>query len=73
MSGSTLHLAEQLIARASVTPADAGCQELIAQRLQAVGFQCETIVSGPADFLLPICGQNGLQPSSNIHMPLAIR
>ena len=50
MSGSTLHLAEQLIARASVTPADAGCQELIAQRLQAVGFQCETIVSGPADF-----------------------
>jgi succinyl-diaminopimelate desuccinylase len=44
-----MHLAEQLIARASVTPTDAGCQELIAQRLQALGFQCETIVSGPAD------------------------
>ena len=44
---ATLRLAEQLIARASVTPTDAGCQELIAQRLQAVGFHCETIVSGP--------------------------
>jgi succinyl-diaminopimelate desuccinylase len=44
---ATLELAEQLIARASVTPTDAGCQELIAQRLQAIGFQCETIVSGP--------------------------
>lgn len=46
----TLHLAEQLIARASITPSDAGCQELIAQRLRAIGFSCETIVSGPADF-----------------------
>ena len=47
---ATLHLAEQLIARASVTPDDAGCQELIAQRLRAIGFQCESIVSGPDDF-----------------------
>ncbi len=47
---ATLHLAEQLIARASVTPDDAGCQELIAQRLRAIGFQCESIQSGPADF-----------------------
>ena len=47
---ATLELAEQLIARASVTPADAGCQELIAKRLQAIGFHCETIVSGPIGF-----------------------
>lgn len=47
---ATLHLAEQLIACQSVTPSDAGCQLLIAQRLQALGFECETIVSGPADF-----------------------
>jgi succinyl-diaminopimelate desuccinylase len=46
----TLRLAEQLIARASVTPTDAGCQELIAQRLRALGFDCETIVSGPAEY-----------------------
>jgi succinyl-diaminopimelate desuccinylase len=46
----TLHLAEQLIAQRSVTPEDGHCQALIAQRLQAQGFSCETIVSGPADF-----------------------
>ena len=46
--GATLYLAEQLIARPSVTPDDAGCQEILAARLSALGFQCETIVSGPA-------------------------
>nr|WP_315490843.1 succinyl-diaminopimelate desuccinylase [uncultured Rhodoferax sp.] len=49
-SNATLHLAEQLIARPSVTPADGGCQELIAERLSALGFHCETITSGPTDF-----------------------
>ncbi len=49
-SSATLHLAEQLIARPSITPLDSGCQELIAQRLSAIGFHCETITSGPADF-----------------------
>ncbi len=47
---NTLRLAEQLIARSSVTPSDAGCQDLIADRLRAIGFECETMVSGPADF-----------------------
>jgi succinyl-diaminopimelate desuccinylase len=46
----TLQLTEQLIARASVTPDDAGCQALLAERLQPLGFACESIVSGPADF-----------------------
>ena len=46
----TLTLTEQLIARASVTPADALCQELIASRLTPLGFTCETIASGPDDF-----------------------
>jgi len=45
-----LHLAEQLISRRSVTPDDGGCQDLLRQRLQPLGFACETIVSGPADF-----------------------
>ena len=47
---STLRLTEQLIARASVTPADGGCQDLLAQRLAPLGFVCETLTSGPADF-----------------------
>ena len=47
---ATLHLTEQLISRASVTPDDAGCQALIAAHLLPLGFLCETIVSGPEDF-----------------------
>ncbi len=47
---ATLHLTEQLISRASVTPEDAGCQALIAAHLKPLGFVCETIVSGPEDF-----------------------
>jgi succinyl-diaminopimelate desuccinylase len=46
----TLYLTEQLLSRASLTPSDEGCQDLIAARLAPLGFVCETIVSGPADF-----------------------
>jgi succinyl-diaminopimelate desuccinylase len=45
MSG-TLLLSEQLIARASVTPDDQHCQNLLIERLMALGFECETIASG---------------------------
>lgn len=47
---ATLRLTEALISRPSVTPRDEGCQALIAERLQALGFACETLESGPADF-----------------------
>ena len=47
---ATLELTEFLIACRSVTPADGGCQELIAKRLQAIGFHTESVVSGPDDF-----------------------
>ncbi|MEY3724572.1 MAG: hypothetical protein RLZZ365_507 [Pseudomonadota bacterium] len=47
---SALALTKELIACRSVTPADGGCQELIAKRLAAIGFQVETIVSGPEHF-----------------------
>lgn len=43
---ATLALAEQLLACASVTPSDAGCQTLITKRLEKIGFICETLVSG---------------------------
>lgn len=36
-----LELAQELIRRRSVTPDDAGCQELISSRLSAAGFRCE--------------------------------
>ena len=46
---TTRALAEQLIARPSVTPQDAGCIDLIAARLAPLGFVNEVIDSGPAD------------------------
>ncbi|MCW5671825.1 MAG: succinyl-diaminopimelate desuccinylase [Hydrogenophaga sp.] len=46
----TLRLAEALIACPSVTPRDEGCQAMIGARLAHLGFVCETIESGPADF-----------------------
>ena len=39
----TLSLAIDLIARPSVTPADAGCQELLIQRLEQLGFNIERL------------------------------
>ncbi|TXT35911.1 MAG: succinyl-diaminopimelate desuccinylase [Comamonadaceae bacterium] len=46
----TLALAKQLMACPSVTPQDAQCQHVMAQRLSAIGFECHPLVSGPADF-----------------------
>jgi succinyl-diaminopimelate desuccinylase len=42
---ATLELVQQLIARPSVTPDDAGCQALLARRLEPCGFAAETIES----------------------------
>lgn len=41
-----LDLTCDLIARASVTPEDAGCQALLAGRLTAAGFACEHLRLG---------------------------
>ena len=46
----TLSLAEQLISRPSLTPFDAGCQDILIARLAPLGFVCETIASGPDAF-----------------------
>jgi succinyl-diaminopimelate desuccinylase len=46
---ATLRLTEALLARPSVTPRDEGCQTLIAERLTAIGFRCESMDGGPAE------------------------
>jgi succinyl-diaminopimelate desuccinylase len=46
---ATLELTEQLIARASVTPTDGGCQELMAERLARAGFEVERLRYGSVD------------------------
>ena len=42
-----IELAQELIARPSVTPDDAGCQDLIAERLRKAGFAIEHLPFGP--------------------------
>lgn len=54
----TLALAKQLVARPSATPNDAGCQELLAQRLQALNFVCENIESAGVSNLWARRGQS---------------
>ena len=44
---ATLALASDLIGRRSVTPDDAGCQGLIADRLRPLGFECIALPFGP--------------------------
>ena len=46
MSSATLKLACDLIARPSITPEDAGCQDVLIERLRAIGFECETLIFG---------------------------
>ena len=43
---ATVELARDLISRASVTPEDAGCQQLMRARLEAIGFRCEDLPFG---------------------------
>jgi len=57
--GATLALAEDLIARRSVCPDDAGCQLLIAERLTALGFAAEHLRFGLVDNLWARRGTEG--------------
>lgn len=50
-------LACDLIARSSVTPEDAGCQALVAERLAALGFRCESLDFGEVKNLWATHGQ----------------
>lgn len=45
----TLQLAMELIARRSLTPDDAGCQEIMIARLEALGFKVERLRFGEVD------------------------
>jgi succinyl-diaminopimelate desuccinylase len=49
MTDKTLELAKQLIARPSLTPDDAGCQELMIERLKPLGFEIHRLRFGSVD------------------------
>jgi succinyl-diaminopimelate desuccinylase len=55
----TLALTWELMSRESVSPADGGCQALIAQRLGAIGFRVEHMRFGPVDNLWARRGREG--------------
>lgn len=78
----TLSLAKDLISRRSVTPEDAGCQELMIKRLEALGFNIEVMVfedttnfwarKGTQSPLFAFAGHTDVVPSgpeSNWHTP----
>jgi len=54
-----LELTQQLLSRRSVTPADEGCQQLIAQRLVAAGFRTESLPFGNVENLWARRGDAG--------------
>lgn len=58
---ATLALLEELIRRPSVTPDDAGCCELIAERLSARGFQIEWLPKNGVTNLWATWGSGGPQ------------
>ena len=54
-----LQLTCDLISRPSVTPEDAGCQQLIADRLRGAGFKLEALRFGEVDNLWATHGEGG--------------
>ncbi|MFA7664615.1 MAG: succinyl-diaminopimelate desuccinylase [Burkholderiaceae bacterium] len=62
MSGA-LKLAEALIGRRSITPDDAGCQQLLAERLAPLGFRCESLLSGDTTNLWALCPGQAAGPT----------
>lgn len=76
MSEPVRQLAEALIARASVTPEDTGCLELIAERLKPLGFSFERIDRngtsnlwarrGSSAPLMVLAGHTDVVPTGNL-------
>ena len=56
---ATSELAVELIRLPSVTPEDAGCQELLRARLEVLGFVCETMQFGDVTNLWATLGDSG--------------
>ncbi|MFQ5609168.1 MAG: M20/M25/M40 family metallo-hydrolase, partial [Woeseiaceae bacterium] len=59
LSHPAARLTLELIRRPSVTPVDAGCQQIIAARLTRIGFECEHLRFGDVDNLWARRGDSG--------------
>ena len=58
MQNDTVALAQELIARRSLTPFDNGCQDILVERLKKSGFAIEKIRCGEVDNLWARRGTN---------------
>src|ERR1700683_943381 len=67
---ATLALTHELMSRASVTPADEGCQEIMASRLTNIGFQVERLRYGSVDNLGARRGNGGPMVGFAGHNPV---
>jgi succinyl-diaminopimelate desuccinylase len=56
---ATLELCCELIRRPSVTPQDCGCQALMIERLQAIGFDCTQLPFGEVSNFWALRGNSG--------------
>lgn len=57
MDDQVIRLASELISKASLTPKDEGCQNLVRQMLQEAGFKCLTLRDSGTENLLALHGQ----------------
>lgn len=55
----TIALACELIERTSVTPDDAGCQDILRDRLEPLGFECKELIFGDTRNLWAVWGSTG--------------
>lgn len=55
----TVLLTQELIRRRSVTPDDCGCQEIMIERLSAIGFKIERLRFGDVDNFWAVRGDSG--------------
>ena len=59
LMSKTLELTRELIARASVSPTDGGCQAVMIERLELIGFKAERLRFGPVDNFWAKRGRGG--------------
>src|SRR5258708_14835977 len=59
LMSKTLELTQELMARASVSPTDGGCQTVMIERLEAIGFEAERLRFGPVDNFWAKRGRGG--------------
>src|SRR3984893_3558261 len=59
LMSKTLELTRELIARASVSPTDSGCQAVMIERLERIGVAEESVRFGPVDNFWAKRGRGG--------------